>query len=141
MKGAMKSGNKIVVDTLRMARAALLNHEIDLRAKNKELDENEVITIMRREIKKREESIELFKKGGRNDLAQKEAEEQEVLKSYLPQELPDDELKSIVDECVAKNPTLKNNFGALMKETMKAVGNRASGGRVAGMIKTVNSEK
>ena len=135
LKDAMKSGNRIVVDTLRMTRAELKNREIDLRTKNKELNEDEVIAIVRHEIKKRGESIELFKKGNRDDLAEKEMAELEVLKSYLPRELSDDELKSIVDECIAQNAALKNNFGALMKEAMKVVGNRASGGRVASMIK------
>jgi len=95
MKTAMKSRDKIALSTIRLARAAVKNAEIET---GKDLDDDAVAEVIQREAKRRREAIEAFEKGGRADLADKERSELRVLERYLPEQLGEDEIAKIARE-------------------------------------------
>jgi uncharacterized protein YqeY len=129
MKKAAKEGNSLALSALRMALAAIKNKEIEARG---EIGEDAVLKVLATMVKQRRESIELFERGGRPDLAGKETAEIAVLDAYLPKPLPDGEVESLVREAIAeagaKSPA---DMGRVMKELMPKVAGRADG-------KTVN---
>ena len=89
-KKFMKAKNPIALNTVRLVIADIKNKEIE---KNSELTDEEILQIIRKQIKTREDSIQQFKSAGRDDLANKEAQEIEILKKYLPEGLSDEELE------------------------------------------------
>lgn len=99
IKSAMKSGDTFKRDALRMVNAALKQVEVDERIK---LSDERVISILQKEIKSRVDSVEAYKKGGRDDLVKKEQGEIELIKTYLPAELSDDELKDEIKKSFQK---------------------------------------
>lgn len=130
---ALKSKEPIKVDTLRMLKAALSNYLIQ--SKKQTADDSEVIVLIQKQVKMRQESIESFKKAGRQDLLAKETEEKEILEAYLPKPLSDDELnaliKSVIASVGAKNPS---DMGRVMKETLSKAQGRADGKRVSELV-------
>ena len=129
MKKAAKERNSLALSALRMALAAIKNKEIEARG---EIGEDVVLKLLATMVKQRKESIELFERGGRSDLAGQEAAEIAVLEAYLPRPLPDSEVESLARESIAavgaKSPA---DMGRVMKELMPKVAGRADG-------KTVN---
>ncbi|MBI4389373.1 MAG: GatB/YqeY domain-containing protein [Nitrospinae bacterium] len=97
IKGAMKAQDSLRLSTLRLLSAEIKNKEIDLR---RELNDEEVLTQLTSQIKKRKEAIGLFEKGGRDDLIEKERREQAILESYLPAQASEEELRSRIAEVV-----------------------------------------
>ncbi|MDE7169599.1 MAG: GatB/YqeY domain-containing protein, partial [Mucispirillum sp.] len=86
----------------------------------------------------RKDSIEVYAKNGRQDLADKEAAEIKVLEKYLPAQLDDDAIKNIIEKTIASlDENMKKNFGAVMKNVMAEIGNRAEGKRVSELIKGI----
>lgn len=96
---ALKAGKSTRVSVLRMLIAAVHNAEIEKRGG---LSEPEFVSVVRKELKKREEAIEAYQKGNRPDRAQQEKLEAEILKDFLPQQLSDQELDTIVDQVKEK---------------------------------------
>jgi len=96
---AMKEKDAPKVSTLRMLKSALKNTEIQ---KQKELDEQDIIQVLQSQIKSRHDSIELFKKGDRPELAEKEEKEIAILKEYLPEQMGEDEIRKKVQEIIQK---------------------------------------
>ena len=135
VKAAMKSGDAATLSTLRLLLSALHNEEIRVR---KELSAEEIQKIITTLCKQRNEAIELFRKGGREELAQKEEAELAVLKRYLPQPLSDDEvavlIRSSIDEAGAKGI---QDLGKVMKLLMPKVAGRSDGKRVNEMTKAM----
>jgi len=135
VKSAMKSGDAITLSTLRLVLSALHNEEIRVR---KELTADEIQKIITTLCKQRGEAIELFRKGGREELAQKEEAELLVLKRYLPQPLSEDEvavlIRASIDEAGAK--TIQD-LGKVMKLLMPKVAGRSDGKRVSELAKTL----
>lgn len=129
---AMRNRDELRLSTLRMVKAALKNKEIDKRAP---LDEQESQQTLATLIKQRREAIEQFQKGGRQELADKEAAEIKMIEDYLPKALGAEEIASVVKTVIAEmgSPTLKD-MGTVMKNSMAKL--QASGARVEG--KTVN---
>ena len=133
-KEALKKRQQDVSSTLNFLRAALKNEAIKL--KKDELDDNEAIVIIKRLIKQHQDSIEQFKKGQRQELVEKEERELEILKSYLPKQLDEEQLKSIVDEAAdALQATSMKDMGKVMKEVMAKVASSADGKMVSDMVK------
>ncbi|KKS84865.1 MAG: GatB/Yqey domain protein [Candidatus Gottesmanbacteria bacterium GW2011_GWA1_43_11] len=132
---AMKSGERLRVDTLRYLIAAIKKYEIDTYppATGGTLTEADVVKTVQKQVKTHRESIAAFQKGNRQDLVQKEQQELTILEEYLPKELTDAEIKTIVTALKNKGIT---NFGQLMGIVMKEVGGRASGDRVAAIVKS-----
>ncbi|MCX7779146.1 MAG: GatB/YqeY domain-containing protein [Patescibacteria group bacterium] len=122
------------IPTLKLLRAAIQNLTIELRARKKELKEEEIIQALQREIKKRKEAIVLYERGGRPDLVLKEKEEIEILSAYLPPALSESEIKKIIQQKI-KELSPEKNFGKIMKEVMKEVAGRVEGTKVAALVK------
>jgi uncharacterized protein YqeY len=137
MKTAMKSGDKARLEVLRFTLASLnpVQKEKTLKDSQATLTDEEVITILQKEAKKRKDSIELFKQGGRTDLVAKEEGDLKVLYEYLPQELSHDEIVAMVKAAKANGA---NDFGSIMKEVMKGAKGRTDGKTVGDVIRDVD---
>ena len=98
MKQALRSGDRARLGVIRMALAAIQQREVDER---KELDDAELLGIVEKLVKQRQESVEQYRAGARDDLADKEAAEIEVLRGYLPEPLSEDELSALIDEALS----------------------------------------
>ena len=117
---AVKEKDEVKASVLNMIKSQIKYKEIELKGLGKVLQEGDLIEIIRKEIKKREEAIEMYLQGGREDLANKEKKELEVLKQYLPK-VPDieeieKEIDKIIEEVSAKD---KKDFGKVMKVAME----------------------
>lgn len=133
MKAAMKTGDRLTLSTLRLLLSALQNEEIKGR---RELTTEEIYKIIATLRKQRVEAIELFRKGGRADLAEKEEGELQVLQRFSPQSLSDDEVRDLIklsiEEVGAK--TIQD-LGKVMKQLMPKVSGRTDGKRVNELAK------
>ena len=129
---AMRSGDSLRRDVLRMALNTAYNQEKRTRAP---LSEDDVIAVVSREVKTRRESIEAFQKGGREDLATKERAEVAILQEYLPEALSDQELRALVDEAVASTgASSARDLGKVMGWLSPKTRGRADGRRVAELV-------
>jgi uncharacterized protein YqeY len=125
MKNAMKSKEKEKLTTIRMVKASIQNEEIKLRH---ELTEDEELTVLSREVKQRKESLEEFEKAGRADLVEKIKGEISVLEIYLPQQLSEEEVRTIIKETIeAVGATSKKDMGKLMQALMPKVKGKVDG--------------
>ena len=135
VKIALKSGDAVTLSTLRLLLSALHNEEIKVR---KELTADEIQKTITTLCKQRNEAIEMFRKGGREELAQKEEAELVVLKRYLPRPLSEDEVAALIrasiDEAGAKGI---GDLGKVMKLLMPKVSGRSDGKRVNEMAKAL----
>ncbi|MGI6103029.1 MAG: GatB/YqeY domain-containing protein [Patescibacteria group bacterium] len=133
MKAAMKSGDAIELSTLRMARTALTNKRIEI---GRDLSDDDVITVLQREVKQRREAETQYRDAGRAELADKEQAEIAVLERYLPAQLADDELDQLVRDAVAKSgATGLADMGKVMGALMPTLGGRADGTRVSAAVR------
>ena len=133
-KNAMKNKDALKSSTLSFLRAELINVAIEKR--KKALEDVDVITIIKRQIKQHQDSIEQFKKGNRQDLADKETRELGILKSYLPTELPAEEIKKIIEEAITVTGALgPKDMGRVMKEANAQIAGRADGKLVSDLVK------
>lgn len=121
MKQAMRSGDKARLGVVRMALAAIQQREVDERA---ELDDAAVLGVIEKMVKQRRESVEQYRAGGRDDLADKEAAEIELLSAYLPEPLGESELAAMIDAAVAETGAASMKD---MGRVMALLRNRAQG--------------
>jgi len=136
IKDAMRAKDSLRLSVLRMLMSAVKNKEIDLRKKEDGLADEEVLEVMRYEVKKRKDSIEEFKKGERLDLAEKEAKELEILTAYLPPEISDQEISRIVEEGLRESGASgSEDFGKAMKAIMPVLKGKASGDRISAILR------
>ncbi len=113
MKEAMKSKDSLKLGTIRSVIAAVKNQEIDLR---KDLDEEDVLTIVSREVKKRKEAASLYKKGKRPELEDKEIQEMKILQTYLPEQISEEDLRQRIQEVIEETGAEgMKDFGKIMK--------------------------
>ena len=137
IKDAMKQRDQFRVDTLRMAVAAIKNERI---VALRDLGDDEVIAVLQREIKKRNDSVEQFQKGNRPELAEKEKNELSVLEGYVPAQMSDEELETIVSNAIEKlGGESVVTIGQIMKIVMPQVQGKATGQRVSDMVKKVSA--
>jgi len=131
---ALKAKNATLVSTLRMLKSAITNKE---KQTGEEIDDAQILKTIEQEIKKRHESQKMYKQAGRDESAQKEQDELEILKNYLPEEMPIDELEKIIDEMVAKLDAKDiKDMGKVMGAVMAQTVGRASGDKIAQLVKT-----
>jgi hypothetical protein len=135
LNAARKSGDKLRTLLLGTIIADVRNREIELR---RDLTDDDVIEVLRRGIKKRRESIEMYEKGNRADLAQKERTEAELLGAYLPAAVSDDELRAAVRAAIGGGA---NNIGAVMGRVMPQFKGRAEGGVISAIAKEELNKK
>lgn len=133
-KGAMKTKDAVKVSTLSFLRAAMQNLAIEKR--KEKLEDADVVTVIKKQIKQRQDSVEQFKKGNRADLVAKEEKELEVLKAYLPKELSQDEVKKIIEETVSSTGASgPKDMGKVIKEVMAKTGGQADGKLVSDLVR------
>jgi len=132
LKKYMKEKNTLALNTVRLVIAEIKNKEVE---KNSEITDEEILQIIRKQIKMREDSIQQFRSANREDLAEKEAQELEILKSYLPEDLTDEELEKIIQETIKElNASSKKDFGRVIKEVIKKVQGRADSKKISELI-------
>ena len=134
LKEAMKSRDSLKLGALRMILTAVKNKEKEVR---RELEEREVLQIISNQIKQRKDSIEQYRKGGREDLAQKEEQELKLLREYMPQQLSKEELEEMVKQTIDEvGASTVKDLGKVMKAIMPRVAGRADGKVVNQMVRS-----
>ncbi len=130
LKAAMLEGKKEKVETLKMVKTALQMAAIEVGG---ELSDEDAIKIVKKESKKRTESAEMFEKGGNAEKAEHERREKEVIDTYLPEQMSEDQIVAIVDEVLSSmdNP----DMGRVMGSVMQKVAGQADGGLVSKVVK------
>ena len=114
LKVAMKSGDKFKLSVLRMLKSAL---QLDSISKKHELSDDEVMGVIKKQVKTRKDSIEEFKKYNKTEEVAKLEQEIEILNAYLPEEMTEEEIKKVIDEVFAElKPTSMKEMGLVMKE-------------------------
>jgi len=132
LKAAMKAGDKTALSTLRMVLSAIKSKQVEA---GEELSEADVIAVIEKGVKTRKESIEQFKKGGRDDLVAKEEAELKVLEKYLPQRLSEEEVRSLVDKIIAEEgASNKGDIGKVMKRIMAEYRGQVDGKQVQQIV-------
>lgn len=135
MKAAMKEkeSGKLRLSVIRMARSAIKNIEID---KKKELSDEEVIEVLAREVKQRRDAIEEYDKANRQDIVDTLQKEIAVLMPYLPEQLSEEEIRSLVKEVIAEvQPQSPKDMGKVMGKLMPKVKGKADGKLVNQIVK------
>lgn len=135
LKTAMKSADPKTVGVLRLLISALNNKSIEKKGKgqSEELTDEDVLQVLMTESKKRKEAIEIFIKGSRPDLADKEKEEMGIIQGYLPKQMGREEVEKIVEE-IMKKSSIKE-IGPVMKEVMKELRGKADAGVISELVK------
>lgn len=136
MKAALLGGNRFRGDVLRNVKAAILNEEVSLGKRDEGLNDTEVEKVLAREVKKRVESAELYRSNGRAELAEPEEQEAEILREFLPEQLSEAEVVTIVEDVVASmNDVSMQKMGQVIGVVKQKVGNAADGALVAKIVK------
>lgn len=137
-KNAMKAGDAVKVDTLRMVFAAFKNKEIEKKGKGQEgiLSDEEAIEVLAKEAKKRKESMDIYAQNNRAELAEKEKKELEVINQYLPEQFSEEEIEKIVVAAISKTgATTIKDMGKVMGEVAKETKGRADSKLISEIIK------
>jgi len=133
LKGAMLARDELRVSTLRLLKSALGYAQIE-RKKDK-LDDGEVVAVLQKEIKKRREAAELYKAGGRPELAEKETKEAAILEEFLPKALPPEELEQLVRATIQElGATSKKEMGPVIKAVQAKAAGRADGKSISLLV-------
>jgi len=137
LKTAMKAGDAVRRDTLRLIDSAIKNVEIEKNKREVGLTEEEILEVIARAVKQRQDSIRQFEAGGRPDLAEKEKIELEIIVPYLPAQLSQAEIETVVTEILAtsENPTLAD-LGKIMGQAMAQLKGKADGNLVREIVKS-----
>ena len=131
---AMRSKDSLKLGVLRMMKAAVMNKKVE---KMKDLDEPEVLAVLNSLVKQRKDSIDQFRKGGREELAQKEEAEIKVIESYLPAAASEDDIRRAIEEAIQETSAASmKDMGKVMKATQaRLAGKTVDGARVSQMVK------
>jgi uncharacterized protein YqeY len=117
LKDAMKARDERRVSTLRLVNSTLKNADIEARGQGKaQLGDDEILSVLQKMIKQRQESITLYEQGGRNELAQQERDEITIISAYLPQQLSDEEMRAAIAQAITETGA------ASMKDMGKVIG-------------------
>ena len=137
IKTAMKAKDKIRLETVRGIKKAILEKEVALRPQGQDsLTEEQEIEILAQLAKQRRDSIEQFSNAGRDDLADKEQQELAILETYLPEQVDDAELESIIDEIITSTgASTPKDLGKVMGVAMKQLKGKADGKKIQAIVK------
>ncbi|MBN8920166.1 MAG: GatB/YqeY domain-containing protein [Rhizobiales bacterium] len=136
LKLAMKARDERRTSTLRMVNAAFKNAEIELRAQNKQLGDEELLGLLQKMVKQRQESVEMYLKGGRAELADAEREEIAIIQGFLPQQMPEEQVRAAIAEIIAQeNATGVKDMGKVMAALKAAFAGRMDFGKASGLVK------
>jgi len=135
MYAAMKAGDKTRASTLRSVLSALKDRQID---KRDELTDNEVLNILRSQVKQRKDSIEQYEKGNRSDLVAQETEELRIIQDYLPQMMSPEDVRTLVTQIISETgATSMADMGKVMPRVMEAGGGRIDGKLASQIVRDV----
>ncbi len=133
MKAALKAKDKEKLSVIRMLQALIKNAEIDKRG---ELTDEEIVSLLMKYAKQRRESIELYEKGGRQDLVEKEKRELQIVESYLPKQMSEEEIRELVKKVIEEvGATSLKDMGKVMQAVMPKVKGRADGSLVNKIVR------
>lgn len=130
---AQKSRDQLTVDTLRFLLGAIFNFQIE-KGKDYIATDNDVLNVISKQVKTHKESIEMFNKGNRPDLVEREEAELAILQAYLPAQMPESQIRNLISEIRKNNPGA--DFGTLMKLAMVELKGKADGAFVAQCLKS-----
>lgn len=138
IKTAMKAKDKIRLQTVRGIKKAILEKEVELRPQGKDsLTPEQEIELLSQQAKQRRDSIEQFKNGGREDLAETESKELSIIETYLPAQLSEQEVEAIVDQIIASSgATSLKELGKVMGPAMKQLKGKADGKKIQELVKS-----
>jgi uncharacterized protein len=133
LKDAMRARDEAKMITLRLVLAAIKKREKEARSL---LEDQEVISVITTQIKQRRESIEQYRKAGREDLAQTEEKELQILQGYMPEQVSEEEISNTLDEIIAEVGAVSmKDMGKVMKAAMAKLAGKAEGGAINAMVK------
>jgi uncharacterized protein len=134
MKEALKAGEKVRLSALRLLAASVKNREVELR---REATEDEFVEVVAREVKRRKEAAEAYEQAGREDLLDRERQEQAALETYLPAGLSDQEVEALVEEAIASTGASgPGDLGKVMSQVMAKARGRVDGATVNALVRS-----
>ena len=136
MKSAMLGKEESRLSTIRMLKSAIQYYEIQKGGAGYEATDEDVVEVVGREIKKRKEAIDLYEKGGRQELADKEKAEMNVLQKYLPEQMSEDDVKKLIDEAIeSTGASTMQDMGKVMGILSPQIKGKADGGMVSSLVR------
>ncbi|HEY9668868.1 MAG TPA: GatB/YqeY domain-containing protein [Coleofasciculaceae cyanobacterium] len=137
IKAAMKAKDAIRLETVRSIKKVILEKESSVRPQGQDaLTESQELEVLAQVAKQRRDSIEQYRKAGRDDLADKEAQELAIIEEYLPKQLSDEEVSAVIDETIASvGAASMKDMGKVMGPVMQKLKGRADGQKVQAMVK------
>jgi uncharacterized protein len=134
MKEALKAGEKVRLSALRLLAASVKNREVELR---RDVTEEEFLEVVAREVKRRKEAAEAYEQAGREDLLDRERQEQAALETYLPAGLSDQEVEALVEEAIASTGASgPRDLGKVMSQVMAKARGRVDGATVNALVRS-----
>jgi len=133
MTGAMKSKDELTLSTLRMLKAEIMKYEVS--GKDMMATDEIVVDLIKKMIKQRKEAAEGFTQGGNAESAQKELDEIEILKKYMPEQMSEDQVKEIVKQTISEMGATQSDFGKVMGAVMAKLKGKADGNIVSKVVK------
>lgn len=135
LKSAMLAGNKAVVSALRNIKSAIQYAEVDLRSKGiQQISDDQLVAVLSKEAKKRQEAADLYKKAGQPDRANAELSEKDIIDKYLPKQVTKDEISDFVNSLIKDLGTAASLKGQIIGATIKHFGNSAEGSLIAQIV-------
>ena len=137
LKQALLSRDSQKVDTLRMVKSSMLNEEISQGKRDEGLSDDEAVVCLQREVKKRKEAAEMYKKNNEDKRALQEEQELEIIQNYLPKQMSEEELVGIIDDIVTNNggEVTQKNMGVIIQKVRTMTGPSAQGVDIARIVK------
>jgi uncharacterized protein len=136
LKEAMKAGDKLKVSTLRLITSALKDRDIEARGAGKTLTDDDILALLQKMVKQRQESLKIYQDAGRSDLAEQEQGEITIIQSYLPQQMEESEVSSAIDSVIAEIGAASiKDMGKVMAALKERFAGRMDFGAASGVIK------
>lgn len=136
LKEAMKAGDKLKTSTLRLITSALKDREIEARGAGKTLSEDDILALLQKMVKQRQESLKIYSEAGRTDLAEQEQGEIAVIQSFLPQQMDASEVSAAIDSVIAETGASSiKDMGKVMAALKERFAGRMDFGAASGAIK------
>ncbi len=135
LKAALLGGDKTLAMTLRGIKAVILNEEVAQGKRESGLPDEEVVRLLQREAKKRQESADLYGQGGNAEKQQAELAEKEVIAQYLPEQLSEEDIAKLVDAAIAEIGNEQQNMGRIIGAVKQKAGGSADGALIAKIVK------
>jgi uncharacterized protein YqeY len=136
LKIAMKGGDKRRVETIRMITAALKDKDIEARVSGKDIGEDEILALLQKLVKSRQESLEIYQQNARPELAEKEAEEIAIISSFLPQPMSDEEVSAAIKAAIAETGAASiKDMGKVIAALKAQHAGKMDFGKASGLVK------